>query len=169
MPKPKSKTTRGNGHGSDLATLPPAEIEEDAPKQIVATHTRPRDEKQLSRQAEAYRLHVLDRMPIRQTATALGITQGTALSDVRYEAERLAAERRELREMDKEIHLTQLDDLYRNAMDLAAKPGTGALGTAAKAQEMRAKILGLEAAQKVEVSTQRQIIVRIVDSPKRVN
>ncbi len=129
MKPTQTPTTRGNGKGRRTAP-------------------------QLDRQERVFQMRVIDRLTVRQVAAKLGISTETVLKDERAELERRAAEIEERREVEKAAHLALIDDLYKQSMLRKGTPGTGALGAAAKAIEMRAKILGLDAPTKIEAGIQ---------------
>jgi DNA-binding CsgD family transcriptional regulator len=127
---------------------------------------RSRTAPQLSRQEQVFKLRVIDRMTVRQVAEKLNISLETVLADERAELERRAEEIEERREVETAAHLALVDDLYRQAMSRKGTPGTGALGAAAKALEMRAKLLGLDAPTRVEVGVSQLIeALAIPDDP----
>ena len=115
---------------------------------------RKRNLVQLARQEKAFELVVLAGKTIRQAAAEIGCNPETVLSDLKHEASRREAELGDLRESEKARHLAMVEDLYQKSLTLAAMPGTGAIGAAAKALEMRAKLLGLDAPTKVDLGLQ---------------
>ena len=112
--------------------------------------TRARTPKQLERQAQVFRMNVMERKTVREIAKELDISQETVISDIRAEAQLRADERAQLREADMAIQVELTERLLDDSMRLADKPGTGALGAAAKAIEMRSKLLGLDAPTKID-------------------
>ena len=90
-------------------------------------------------------------LTVRQIAAKLKIDPGTVITDLRAEEQLRADETAEQRETMLARQLAVVDDLYRKSMAKAGKPGTGALAAAAKALEMRARLLGLDAPTKVDV------------------
>lgn len=111
----------------------------------------PRTPQQLERQERVFTLNVLEGKTIRQIAAIEKIDTKTVLKDIRAEAARRAEERSATREHDLEVHLAKLDDLALKALQDRLMPGTGAYGAVAKALEMRAKLLGLDAPTKIDV------------------
>lgn len=109
---------------------------------------------QLDRQEQVFRMRVIERMTVRQVAAELKISQQTVIDDERAELQRRADEIENRREVEKAAHLALIDDLYLESMNAKDAPGTGALGAAAKAIEMRAKILGLDAPTKIDIGVQ---------------
>jgi hypothetical protein len=109
---------------------------------------------QLSRQEQVFELSVLQGKTIRQISAQLEITQETVIKDLRAEEARRSEELAAQRENAQARHLGMIDHLFERSMDLRGIPGTGALGAAAKAVEMRAKILGLDAPTKVDLGVQ---------------
>lgn len=121
---------------------------------------------QLSRQEQVFKLRVIDRLTVRQTAAKLGISLETVIADEKAELELKAAEIDDRRAVEQAAHLALVDDLYKQSMARKGTPGTGALGAAAKALEMRAKILGLDAPTKVELGVQALVdALAIPDEP----
>lgn len=116
-----------------------------------------RTAQQLSRQEQVFKLRVLERMTVRQVAAKLKIAPETVTKDERAELELRASEIEDRRATEKAAHLAIIDDLYLQSMKRKGTPGTGALGAAAKAVEMRAKILGLDAPTKVDVGLQKLV------------
>jgi transposase len=114
---------------------------------------RARSSAQLERQERAFALH-LDGLTHREIAAAMGIDKKTVARDLAAEAERRADELHDRREAEAAIHLARLDRLYRRAEALERVPGSGALATCARVLELRAKVLGLDAATKVDVGMQ---------------
>lgn len=121
------------------------------------TRARRRTAIQLERQEKVFALRVIERKTVREVAAELSISQETVISDERCELERRSAEIEERRETEKAAHLALIDNLYRESMASKGLPGTGALGAAAKAIEMRAKILGLDAPTKIDHGLQELV------------
>lgn len=102
-------------------------------------------------------MSVVDGKTYREIAKELAISLETVVSDIRYEAQLRAEERSELREADLAVQLAMTERVYQKSMDLADRPGVGALPTAAKAAEMRSKLLGLDAPVKVDLGVEKLI------------
>jgi hypothetical protein len=96
-------------------------------------------------------------MTVRQVAAKLKISQDTVIADEKAELERRADEIEGRRDVELAAHLSLVDDLYLESMKRKGTPGTGALGAAAKALEMRSKLLGLDAPTKVEIGIQQLV------------
>ncbi len=120
-------------------------------EQSRAGNARPRTPQQLQRQERVFERSVIDGKTVRFIAKEMGIAQDTVIEDIRQESQRRADELAANRETEQARHLSKIEDLYRRSLQLATTPGTGAMGAASKALEMRAKILGLDAPTRVEV------------------
>jgi hypothetical protein len=124
---------------------------------------------QLERQLKVFNLHIEGKTH-REIMKILGIADtGTIVNDIRQEAELRAAERSEMREADQAAHLARIDELIASCRNRFDKQGTSALPTAAKALEMRAKILGLDAPLKVDMGMAELVkaIIAEPDDPSR--
>lgn len=133
------------------------------PGASVKVGPRVRTPQQLERQEKVFELSVLSGNTHRQIAVILHIDKMTVASDIRAESERRAGEIAERRETEQAQHVARLDDFYQQSMALRAAAGTGALGAAGKALEMRAKILGLDAPTRVEIGVQS--LLDALDTP----
>lgn len=89
-------------------------------------------------------------------AEALGVSLTTAYKYVDYELTRLAAERRMEGEKVLEIELSRLDRLTAKAMELAVKGSVPHMEIVLKMMDRRAKLLGLNAPTKHEVTVGEQ-------------
>lgn len=119
-----------------------------------ASRERARTALQLERQEKIFVLNVIGGKSHREIAALLKIDKKTVASDIKAEAKRRAGEIAERRETEQAMHLARVDGFYFRSMELAMVAGSGALGAAGKALEMRAKILGLDAPTKVELGLQ---------------
>jgi hypothetical protein len=114
-----------------------------------------RTAQQLERQERVFELRVIERMTVRQVAAAMKIDQKTVIADERAELQRRADEIAGRREVEQAAHMAMIDNLLQTSRRNASIPGTGALGAQAKALEMRAKLLGLDAPTKVDVGMEK--------------
>ena len=110
-----------------------------------------RTPKQLERQERCFEMHIVEGKTCRQIGAELHIDADTAARDINAESLRRASEIAARREVEQAQHIARIDDLYRKSIALSSAAGTGALGAAGKALEMRAKILGLDAPTKIDV------------------
>lgn len=117
---------------------------------VQSRTTRKRTPRQLERQEKAFAMH-LDGMTYREIAAELKCDKETVQHDIHHELERRAEELAEHREVEKAHQLALVDDLYKKSMANRSNAGTGALGAAGKALEMRAKLLGLDAPTKIDL------------------
>ena len=85
-----------------------------------------------------------------QIGTKLGITKQSAHEGVQKELRAVAAERKSLAEHQIDFELAQIDTVIRGMSPAAAKGDARAGMVILKAQERRAKLLGLDAPEKHE-------------------
>jgi hypothetical protein len=98
-----------------------------------------------------FELHIQGQT-FREIQKALNIGhRKTITEDILAERDLRAEERAAVREADQAEQLARIDDLIKEARARYDKQGTGSLGAAAKALEMRSKLLGLDAAMKLDV------------------
>lgn len=108
-------------------------------------------------QEQVYLARVIEHLTVRQVAEKLGIATETVMAYEKAEQVRRVDEIASQREEQQANHLALIDDLHRSAMALRSVPGTGSLAAAAKAIEMRAKILGLDAPTRIDIGVQRLV------------
>lgn len=113
-------------------------------------HARERTAAQLQRQERVFALSVLDGRTHREIAKELGLDRGTVARDLRAEAERRSEEIAERREVEHATQLALVDNLFYRSMEMAHTAGAGGLAAAAKALEMRSRLLGLDQAVKLD-------------------
>ena len=99
-----------------------------------------------------------------QISKKLGCARSTACRYVLSELENLADKCREEAEHVRALELQRLDDLYTKAWDLVDAGGSEtAIDRCLRIMERRSKLLGLDAAEKVEHSGDLVINLRSVD------
>ncbi len=99
-----------------------------------------------------------------QIGEKLGCARSTACRYVLSELENLADKSREEAEHVRALELQRLDDLYTKAWDLVDAGGSEtAIDRCLRIMERRSKLLGLDAAEKVEHSGDLVINLRSVD------
>lgn len=115
----------------------------------------PAEMKRLLRQEEVFRKRIIERRTVRAVAEEMGLCLQTVIDDCKAELQRRADELADRRETEKVEQLSMVEDLYLQSLAMREVPGSGALGAAGKALEMRARILGLDAPTKVDVGLQK--------------
>jgi IS30 family transposase len=135
---------------------------------------RPRSDAQLERQFQAYNLNVNRGYTIRQIAQALNVGQATVHQDIKLEGERRANELGERRATEIARAVNFYENVIQRAMRRAdwadkhyaseSKPkfNCRALDVAVKARERIDKIIGLDAAQRVQLESSDGSPVEIV-------
>lgn len=119
------------------------------------TGTRtPGEMKRLLRQEEVFKKRILERKTVREVAAEMDLSLQTVVDDCKAELERRAQELEERRELEKAAQVALVEDLYLTSVAMRGVPGSGALGAAGKALEMRAKLLGLDAPTKIDIGLQ---------------
>ena len=91
-----------------------------------------------------------DGLTFAQIGAKLGVTEQAAHKAVQHELSAVAAERRELAEHQLDFELSQIDSVVRGMAPKAEKGDARAAMTILKAMERRAKLLGLDAPDKLE-------------------
>lgn len=86
----------------------------------------------------------------RAIASKLGVNHQTAYNDVMNELKRLAAQRSESAEELRQLELEKLDKYETHLTNWAEAGSVEAIKALLKIQERRAKLLGLDAPEKIE-------------------
>ena len=130
--------------------------------------TRPRNEKQIARQRECYRLRTQEWLTYLQIAERLSIDKETVITDIRAESEVRASADAEEQERLKAEHVDTLRAIAAKANDDRDKPGTGAYAALTKCAEMIAKVQGLDAPSKIDFGPGKLVSFEVesVDSEK---
>lgn len=122
-----------------------------------------RTQHQLARQKRAFDLKIsLDRRwTHEQIAKELHVDADTITADLRYESERRRPKDEAERIQERMEHIAQIDEVIAQSFHDRGSQGTGAYGALTKALEMKAKVLGLEAPQRVEIDDRRRVVFQI--------
>jgi hypothetical protein len=113
------------------------------------------------RQLMVFTMFYVDGKTYDEITVETGHSSATIAADLKAETARRAEAIAEDRDVQIGIQLAMVEDLRRKSLDARLFPGTGAFGAAAKSIELRAKLLGLDAPSKVDVTLQN-----LVDSLK---
>ena len=102
-------------------------------------------------------------MSIRAIADKLGVSKTQVQRDIEKELQAAAEERKKIAGLIIDLELTKLDELEQEAWKHIAAGELSAIDRCLRIMERRAKLLGLDAAEKVEHSGDLVINLRSVD------
>ena len=103
------------------------------------------------------------RMSIRAIADMLGVSKTQVQRDIEKELQAAAEERKKIAGLIIDLELVKLDELEQEAWKHIAAGELSAIDRVLRSMERRAKLLGLDAAEKVEHSGDLVINLRSVD------
>ena len=103
------------------------------------------------------------RMSIRAIADMLGVSKTQVQRDIEKELQAAAEERKKIAGLIIDLELVKLDELEQEAWKHIAAGELSAIDRVLRSMDRRAKLLGLDAAEKVEHSGDLVINLRSVD------
>jgi hypothetical protein len=102
-------------------------------------------------------------------ADLLDVTKAAAYKMVARSMGRTKASADEGADLLRSIELARLDKMYTNMFALATKGSMGAVDRCLRIMERRAKLLGLDAAEKQEQRSVRKVIIEYADTARSDN
>lgn len=114
--------------------------------------TSPRLLKAHDRESQAFRLR-LGAATYDEIGKALGVTRGAAYAMVRRVMDRTAKQSQESADELRQLELARLDQLYFRMSILAEKSSAGATDRCLRIMERRARLLGLDAPEKRDLTS----------------
>lgn len=115
------------------------------------------------RQRETFRLYYIERKTYDEIRQLTGNSTATICSDLKAERVRRAADLAAERTEEIAVQLAMVEEILAKAMEDRLAPGSGAYAAATKALELRARLLGLEAPQRVDISVGRRVTFEVID------